>query len=98
MATYVTLFKFTEKGVKDIKDTCKRAADFKSHAKKHGIEVVKEQYWCLGAYDGVLIFEAPDDETATVAMASLSSRGNVSTQTVRAFTAAEMSKIVAKVS
>lgn len=56
MATYLTLIKFTEHGVKDIKDTCKRAADFKAHAKKHGIEV-KEQYWCMGAYDGVIVFD-----------------------------------------
>jgi uncharacterized protein with GYD domain len=97
MATYLTLIKFTERGVKDIKDTCKRAADFKAHAKKHGIEV-KEQYWCMGAYDGLIVFDAPDDETATSAMLSLSSRENVTTQTLRSFTAAEMSKIVGKIS
>ena len=97
MATYVTLLKFTEQGVKNIKDTCKRAADFKSHAKKHGIEV-KEQLWCLGAFDGLIIFDAPDDETATGAMMSLSSREYVRTQTLRSFTASEMGKIVGKVS
>ena len=95
MATYVTLIKFTEKGTKNVKDTCKRAADFKTGAKKMGIEV-KETYWSMGAYDGVLIFEAPDDETATAAMLSLSSQDNVTTQTMRSFTAAEMSKILAK--
>jgi uncharacterized protein with GYD domain len=97
MATYVTLLKFTERGVKDIKDTCKRGAELKTHAKKHGIEV-KEQYWCMGAYDGVMIFDAPDDETATAAMLSLSSRGNVQTQTLRSFTATEMSPILGKIS
>lgn len=96
MATYLTLIKFTERGVKDIKDTCKRAADFKSHAKKHGIEV-REQYWCMGAYDGLIVFDAPDDETATAAMLSLSSREDVTTQTLRSFNAAEMSKIVASI-
>ena len=96
MATYVTLIKFTERGAKDVKDTCKRAAEFKSHAKKHGIEV-KEQYWCMGAYDGLIIFDAPDDETATAAILSLSSREHVATQTLRSFTASEMSKIVGKV-
>jgi uncharacterized protein with GYD domain len=95
MATYVTLVKFTEKGVKDIKDTCKRAAAFKTTAKKLGIEV-KEQYWCVGAYDGIITFEAPDDETATVGMLSLAAQDNVATQTLRSFTAAEMSKILAK--
>ena len=97
MATYLTLIKFTERGVKDIKDTCKRAADFKSHAKKHGIEV-KEQYWCMGAHDGLIIFDAPDDETATAAMLSLSSREHVTTETLRSFTATEMSKILGKIS
>ena len=96
MATYITLITFTEKGVKDIKDSGKRAAEFKSHAKKHGIDV-KEQYWCMGAYDGLLIFDAPDDETATAAMLSLSSRENVRTQTMRSFNASEMGKIVGKV-
>jgi uncharacterized protein with GYD domain len=97
MATYVTLIKLTEEGVKKAKDTCKRAADFKGRAKTLGIEV-KEQYWCLGAYDGVMVFDAPDDETATAAMLSLGSLDNVTTQTLRSFTAAEMGKILGRVS
>lgn len=97
MATYVSLLKFTEQGVKKIKDTCKRAADFKASAKKFGIEV-KEQYWCVGAYDGLIVFDAPDDETATAGMLTLSSLDNVTTQTLRTFSAAEMGKIVGKVS
>jgi len=44
MAIYVTLVKFTQQGVRDVKDTAKRAAELRSHSKKHGIEV-KEQYW-----------------------------------------------------
>jgi uncharacterized protein with GYD domain len=96
MATYVTLIKWTEKGVKDVKNTCKRAAELDTHAKKHGIEI-KGQYWCMGAFDGVMIFDAPDDETATAAMLSLDSREYVSTQTLRSFTATEMGKILAKV-
>ena len=95
MATYVTLIRFTEKGSKSIKDTTKRAADFKTSAKKMGIEV-KETYWCMGAYDGDLIFEAPEDETATAGMLSLRSQDNVTTQTMRSYTAAEMSKILGK--
>jgi uncharacterized protein with GYD domain len=96
MATYVTLIKLTEQGVKKFKDTCKRAADFKASAKKVGIEV-KDTYWCMGAFDGVVIFDAPDDETAAAGMLSLGSLDNVSTQTLRSFTAAEMGKILGKV-
>jgi uncharacterized protein with GYD domain len=97
MATYVSLIKFTEKGVKSVKDTCKRAAEFKASAKKLGVEV-KEQYWCLGAYDGVLIFDAPDDDTATAGMLSLCALDNVTTQTLRTFSSTDMSKMVGKVS
>jgi uncharacterized protein with GYD domain len=91
----VTLLKFTAQGVKKFKDTCKRATDFKASAKKLGIEV-KEQYWCMGAYDGVIVFEAPDDDTATAAMLALSSLDNVATQTLRSYTATEMGKILGK--
>jgi uncharacterized protein with GYD domain len=96
MATYLTLIKFSERGEKDVKDTCKRATDFKEHAKKHGIDI-KEQYWCMGAYDGFLVYDAPDDETATAAMLSLSSRQCVVTQTLRSFSVSEMSKVVERI-
>ena len=48
----------------------------------------------LGAFDGVIVFDAPDETTATAAMLHLSSLGNIQTQTTRAFDAAEMQKIV----
>jgi uncharacterized protein with GYD domain len=95
MATYVSLLKFTEQGVKKLKDTCKRAADFKESARKLGLEV-KEQYWCMGRYDGLIVFEAPDDDAATGGMLALSSQDNVTTQTLRCFTAVEMGKIIGK--
>jgi uncharacterized protein with GYD domain len=52
----------------------------------------------MGVYDGFIVFDAPDDETATAAMLSLDSRENVTTQTLRSFDAAEMTKIMAKMS
>ena len=65
MATFVTTFKFTDQGEKKIQDTTKRAAAFKATAKKMGVKVVA-QYWMPGQFDGMLIYEAPDDETATM--------------------------------
>jgi len=95
MPTFISTFKFTEQGIKNIKDTCKRANAFKSAAKKAGVKVI-EFYWTLGPLDGVLIYEAPDDETATAVMLSVAKLGNVKTQTARAFKAAEMEKILGK--
>ncbi len=96
MATFITNIKFTQQGIKDIAHSTKRAAIFKAEAKKLGAKV-KEIYWTLGDHDGLLILEAPDDETATAAILHLGARGNVHTSTYRAYTAAEMEKIVAKV-
>ena len=95
MATFIATIKFTQQGIKDIDHSTKRAAIFKTEAKKLGAKV-KEIYWTLGDHDGLLIIEAPDDETATAALLHLGAMGNVHTSTCRAYTAAAMDKIVAK--
>ena len=97
MATFISTIKFTDQGIKAIKDTTKRAASLKAIAKKMGVKVTNI-FWTLGNYDGLLIFEAPDDETATALMLHLGSMGNLQTTTARAFTAAEMDGILAKMS
>jgi uncharacterized protein with GYD domain len=51
-------------------------------------------YWTLGAFDGVIVCEALDEETATAALLHLGTLGNLRTQTARAFDAAEMEKIL----
>lgn len=93
MATFITTIKFTEKGIQDIRESPKRAAAFKAAAKKMGVKV-EDIYWTLGDFDGVIIFDAPDDERATAAMLHLSSQGNVHTTTARAFGSTEMEKVV----
>lgn len=95
MATYVATIKFTDQGIRAIAETTQRGAAFKSAAKKMGVKVV-QQLWTLGAYDGVLVLEAPDDESVTALMLHLGALGNVQTTTARAFGAAEMDKILAK--
>ncbi|MBI3079858.1 MAG: GYD domain-containing protein [candidate division NC10 bacterium] len=91
MASFVTLAKFTEQGIKAVNQTTKRAEAFRDMAKKMGA-TVKEIYWTLGRFDVVAIFEAPDDETATRLMLSLGSLGNVRTETLRAYEGDEVSQ------
>ncbi len=93
MATFVTLIAETQRGEEQIRDTTARAASFRDKAKELGV-TVREQFWTMGAYDGVVIFDAPDDETASALLLHLASRGSVRTQTLRAFDAAAMEKIV----
>jgi uncharacterized protein with GYD domain len=94
MATFISLVKFTPQGIERVADTTKRAASIKQLAKKHGAKLVNV-YWMLGEFDGAIVFEAPDDETATGLMLKVASAGNVTTRTCRAFVAAEMDKILA---
>ena len=93
MATFITTIKFTGKGLQGIHDSIKRAAAFNAAAKKMGVKV-SGQYWTLGPFDGVIVFDAPDDETATAAMLHLSSQANIHTTTSRAFDSSEMEKVV----
>jgi uncharacterized protein with GYD domain len=55
---------------------------------------VKEIYWTLGAFDGVLICDAASEDAVTAFLVHVGSQGNVRTQTVRAYDAAGMQKIL----
>ena len=93
MATYVSLIRFTEQGARNVRETRQRAAAFRDAAKKAGV-TVREQYWTLGKYDGLLVLDAPDEESVTAAMVGLGTLGNVRTQTMRAFDDSEIGGIV----
>lgn len=95
MATYIALINFTEKGAKAVRDTAKRADAFKKAGKKAGV-TMKDVYWTLGAYDGVVTYEAPDDATITAFLLGVAEAGFVRTHTLRAFPEAEMKKIIEK--
>jgi uncharacterized protein with GYD domain len=94
MVTYVVLAKFTDQGVRNVKESPKRADAFKEMAKTFGVSV-KELVWTQGRYDVVSILEAPDESSAMSLSLSLGALGNVRTETLRAYSAAEMTKIAA---
>jgi uncharacterized protein with GYD domain len=97
MATFIVLASFTDQGIRNVKQTIERAEAFKHMATKAGA-TVKDMYWTLGAHDVIAICEAPDDETAAALSMSVSMRGNVRSETLRAFGLAEMKKVLDKVS
>ncbi len=96
MPTFITLFGWTDQGIRNVKETAKRADKFKAAVKKAG-GAVRDVYWTMGRYDGVIIFDAPDEETATALLMSAGSLGNVRSETLRAFNQDEVQKILAKV-
>ena len=96
MATYVTLINLTDQGVLHVKDTANRASHYKELAAKLGC-TVKENYWTQGQYDVVSIVDAPDDASMTALAMSVGKLGFIRTQTLRAFSAAELAPIMDKV-
>ncbi len=96
MAIFVMLANFTEQGIRNVKDSVKRAEAFKETAKGAGV-TVKELYWTLGAHDIVVTAEAKDEMAVTALGLTLAKAGNVRTQTLRAFGASEMTEILGKV-
>ncbi len=96
MATYISLIQFTDQGIRNIKDTIKRGDAAIAEAEKMGMKII-EEYWTMGAYDAVVLFDVPDDETMTAFALKVGSLGNVKTQTLRAFRKEEMEGILAKI-
>ena len=77
MVTYVVLAKFTEQGIRNAKDSPKRADAFKEMAKTFGV-TVKDIVWTQGRYDIVTIVEAPDEVVGHVAEFEFSARSATS--------------------
>ena len=95
MATYIILVNFTDQGIRNVKQSPERAKALSAAGAKLGIKM-KDAYWTMGAHDAVLIADAPNDEAMTALALSVGSLGNIRTQTMRAYSADEMNKILAK--
>jgi uncharacterized protein with GYD domain len=96
MAMYVGLIQFTDQGIRSIKDTIKRGDAAMAEAEKMGMKI-REEFWTMGAYDAVIVVDAPDAETMSAFMLKIGSLGNVKSHTMRAFRREEMEGILAKI-
>ena len=94
MPTYISLLRYTEKGMANIKDSPARLEAAKKAFKAAGGEL-KQWFLVMGAYDAVVISEGPDDETAAKLLLTIGALGNIRTETMRAFTEEEYKKIIA---
>lgn len=94
MATFISLLKYTEKGAAAIKESPARLDAAKKLFHSMGAEL-KQWYLVMGQYDAVVISEAPNDEVVAKLLLAIGALGNVSTQTLRAFTEDEFRKLVA---
>jgi uncharacterized protein with GYD domain len=93
MPHYITLLRYTAQGAAKIKESPARL-----DAARKAAEAVKGKihswFLTMGKYDAVIVAEFPDDEAAARFMLGTGALGNVTTQTLKAFTETEFRKIV----
>ena len=94
MKTYVALCRFTEQGIRSVKDTTRRADAVKEAAGKFGAAM--QIYWTSGRFDLLAIIDAPDEESANAFALSLGTSGTIRSEMLRAFTKDEMNAILGK--
>jgi uncharacterized protein with GYD domain len=92
--TYVTLINYTEQGIKSFKDLPGRLEETRKVGETLGAKLLAF-YLTMGQYDAVVVSEAPDDETIAKLALAAGGRGNVRTETLRAFTEEEAKKLAA---
>ena len=94
MPTYISLLRFTQQGMETIKDGPSRLDAARKAYEAVGARL-KEFYLVTGQYDAVVVSEAPNDETVAKLALALGARGNVRSETLRAFTEVEYRSILA---
>ncbi len=95
MPGYVTLLKYTQQGLANVKASPERIKQAKAAGEKFGIRCVG--FWLtMGEYDLVSIWDAPDDQTMAAFVLAQARLGNVATHTLRAFSEEEFAQIVSK--
>ena len=95
MPHYITLGKWTDQGVRNVRESPKRADAAKAMVEKLGGRM--QLYYTLGEYDFVALSEAANDEIALQVALQIGSQGNARTTTLKAWTVEEATKVIAKV-
>ncbi len=94
MQHYIVLMKWTEQGIKNVKDSPKRVEAARKLTESLGGKFAL--YYTMGRYDLVLVAEAPDDEAINRVLLQVGMLGNVRTETLKAMTESEGAKVIAK--
>jgi uncharacterized protein with GYD domain len=84
VAVYVTLYRYTDEGMKRIKEAPKIAESWQREAEKAGVSV-KALYWLQGAYDAVTVVETHDEDAFNNLMLAIGAQGYLRTETMRGF-------------
>jgi uncharacterized protein with GYD domain len=95
MQTYIAMLKWTQQGVKEVKESSARLDAARKSFQSAGV-TLKQFYLVMGRYDAIAIVEAPDDASLAAALLKTTSQGNITSETSRAFTEDESRQIVSR--
>ncbi|HKZ48393.1 MAG TPA: GYD domain-containing protein [Thermoplasmata archaeon] len=95
MGHYIILGKWTEQGIRNVKDAPKRVQAAKASIEKVGGKM-HALYITMGKYDFVAVAEAPSDDAMMQFALATGMQGNVRTTTMRAWTSDDAAKVLAK--
>jgi uncharacterized protein with GYD domain len=90
MPTYLMLTNLSAEGVRTLKNNPDRVGEVNKEVEQMGGKVIV-QYATLGQYDFVTVIEAPDERTMAKISVELGSRGTMTSQTLTAMPAADLS-------
>ena len=93
MAVYVTLYRYTDEGMKGIKSAGQIAEGWQAEAGKRGV-TVHALYWLLGQYDALTIVEGDDDAVQSLLLA-IGAQGALRTETHKAMSLEDVQRLTA---
>lgn len=95
MQKFVILGNWTEQGIKSVKETTSRAKAAQDAAAAMGGKL--DIMWTMGRYDIVAVGELPTMEQALGLLVTLGMQGNIQTETLPAWGAADIDKVLSSV-
>lgn len=96
MPTYISLVRWTQQGVANVRDSQNRLDSGRKAFREIGVEI-KQVHMTMGRYDLIMLLEAPSDDAVATALLSLAAQGNVQTETLKAWNEDEYRKITGSI-
>lgn len=95
MAVYVTLYRYTDEGIKKVRDAAEIARGWQEAAQKAGISVTA-LYWLQGSYDALTIIESDDEDAVNGLLLAIGAQGYLRTETMRGLSLEDMQRVAQK--
>ena len=92
MAVYVTLYRYTDEGIKGVKSAVEIAKGWQAEAQKRGV-TVHALYWLQGQYDAITIVEADDIDAVNGLVLAIGAQGALRTETMGAMSLEDIQRL-----